>query len=504
MSADHNARVPIRSGSPDDGHASFDALQDSFVETVREVGFDALRRGTLVVLPSITFPTAELRKIIGIQYYEERMLYTLLLLRNPELRIVYLSSVAIDPSIVDYYLDFLDDPEGARARLSLISVGDPAPAALTTKVLTSPDVMAAARAAIDGDSGYVLPFNVTPVERTFAEDVHLPLFGPHPDLISLGSKSGSRRVAKKAGVPILIGYEDLYSLDDVEHAIREIKKEQPEAEAVVVKLNNGFSGQGNAIVDLRTLRFPLAETPTVFCASEESWSSFGRKISDEGAIVEELVRAVDMRSPSVQLRIAPGGSIETLSTHDQILGGPDDQVYLGCRFPARSDYRRAILDLALETAKVLAAEGVFGPFGIDFIVVPRKGSAPDVYLSEINLRNGGTTHPFAMARLATEGLYDFSTGELVADGSPKFYVSTDNLKSPAYIGMTPAQAIHALEEAGLGFELHTRTGATLHLLGALPEYGKLGLLCVAGSYEGADDLYANVVSALDLAAERRK
>ena len=481
---------------------SFDALQDAFVEKVRRAGFDALRRGTLVVLPSITFPTAELRKIIGIQYYEERMLYVLLLLRNPELRIVYLSSVEIDPSIIDYYLSFLEHVGDARERLSLITVDDPEPSALTAKILTAPETMDAVRAAIAGDNGYVLPFNVTPLERTFAEDVNLPIFGPHPDLISLGSKSGSRRVAKEAGVPVLAGYEDLYSVEDVERAIRAIKKRHPAAKAVVIKLNNGFSGQGNAIVDLRTLRFPLSETPTVFCASEESWSSFKTKISDEGAIVEELLRPPDMRSPSVQLRIAPGGSIETLSTHDQILGGPDDQVYLGCRFPAREDYRRQILDLALETAKVLAAQGVFGPFGIDFIVVPREGAAPDVYLSEINLRNGGTTHPFSMARLATKGTYEFASGELVANGSPKFYVSTDNLKSDGYVGMSPAMAIGALEEAHLAFEPATRTGAMLHLLGALPEYGKVGVLCVAGSSEGADELYANVVSALDLAADR--
>ena len=47
-----------------------------------------LERGTIVVLPSATFPESELRKIVGIQHYEERLLCTTLLLRDPELRIV--------------------------------------------------------------------------------------------------------------------------------------------------------------------------------------------------------------------------------------------------------------------------------------------------------------------------------------------------------------------------------------------------------------------------------
>ena len=481
------------------GPPSFEELQSRLVKSVKEGGPDAMRKGTLVVLPSISFASVELRKIIGIQYYEDRMLYTLLLLRNPDLRIVFITSVEVDPAIVDYYLDFLPDAAGARDRLTMISVGDPEPSALTGKILSNQEAVESIRMAIGENGGYIYPFNVTNLERRFAERVGLPLFGPHPDLVSLGSKSGSRQVAKTAGVPVLPGREDIFSMDDLEEAITAIKKESDRADAVVIKLNNGFSGQGNAIVDLRTLRFPIEETPTVFCATEESWSSFAAKIADEGAIVEELLRSPSLMSPSVQLRIDPSGSIETLSSHDQILGGPDDQVYLGCRFPAKSEYRRRILDMGLQTAKTLAFAGVFGNFGIDFVIVPGENE-PEVYLSEINLRVGGTTHPFGMARLVTEAEYQFSSGGLLADGTSKFYVGTDNLKSERYVGMTPAVAITALRDSGLAYDHDSRTGAALHLMGALREHGKIGTLCIANSYEAADDLYENVVSALDVAA----
>ena len=459
-----------------------------------------LERGTIVALPSITFPSDELRKITGIQYYEERLMYLLLQLRRPDARLVYLTSLPVDPAIVDYYLNFVDDAAGARTRLKMISVGDPEPSSLTGKVLRSSEVIDEVRNFVNGDpSAYIFPFNVTQLEARFAEYVGVPLYGPRPDLVPLGSKSGSRKIAARAGVPVLEGSEDLYSIEDVEAAVKELKRKRPAAEAGVIKLNNGFSGQGNAIVDFNSVRFPLAEAPTTFCAFEESWATYVEKIAAEGAVVEELVRIPGTVSPSVQLRIAPDGSIEMLSTHDQILGGPDDQVYLGCRFPARSEYRRQILDLSLETAKVLAEEGVVGVFGIDFLVVPGRPD-PDIYLSEINLRVGGTTHPFNMALLATRGTYDFNTGELSVDGQTKHYVATDNLKSDAYLGMTPARAITALQEAGLAYDDSTKSGATLHLLGALPEYGKLGTLCIANSQEAATDLYENVVAAIDVAA----
>src|SRR5947208_1981865 len=154
-----------------------------------------------------------------------------------------------------------------------------------------------------------------------------------------------------------------------------------------------------------------------------------------------LVRLQDRlppdRPPSVQLRIAPGGTFEVVSTHDQVLGGPEGQVYLGCRFPADPDYRLAIQDNAMRVAKELAANGVLGSFGIDFLVAHGHGGNA-VYLSEINLRMGGTTHPFWMARLVTGGRYDTETGELIgADGTPKRYVATDNIKESSLMGLTP-------------------------------------------------------------------
>ena len=109
---------------------------------------------------------------------------------------------------------------------------------------------------------------------------------------------------------------------------------------------------------------------------------------------------------------------------------------------------------------------------------------------------GGTTHPFWMARLVTGGVYDPSTGELVAGGRPKSYVASDNLKGPALIGRTPAEVIAEVERSGLTFDQTRGTGATLHLLGALPRFGKMGVTCIADSPEDAGSLYDEVTAAL--------
>jgi hypothetical protein len=446
-----------------------------------------------VVVPSISFPVAELAKIVGVQRYEERLLCATLLLRDPGVRVVYVTSSPIDPDVVDYYLRFLTDPEGARRRLVRVDVGDPAVGSLSEKLLARPAALDRLRGAVGSDGGMMLAFNVTPAEEAVAAALGVTLFGAPARLARLGSKSGARKVAVKAGAGRIDGAENLFSVTEVAAAIAGLRARRPSAEAVVVKLNNGFSGQGNAILELDNVADPLPTSKTTFIASEESWPTFAAKIEDEGAIVEELLRGDGAQSPSVQLRIGTDGTVEILSTHDQILGGPEGQVYLGCRFPAAEAYRSAIVADARRVGAVLAGEGVVGSFGIDFVVVPGDGA----YLSEINLRLGGTTHPYWMARWVTGATYDQHRGELVGpDGAPVRYVATDNIKSPQLAVCTPAEVIAAVDEAGLAFDPSTRTGVTLHLLGAVPGYGKLGATCMAATAEAADDLYVALVDLL--------
>ena len=438
-----------------------------------------METGTVVVLPSATFPVAELERIAGIQFYEERMLFTSLFLAKPDVRVVYVTSLPVDEAIVDYYLGFLGDPVEARRRLAMVSLDDPGPRALSEKLLVRPDVLARIGALAGGpDDAYILPFNMTAAEHEVSAALGLAIYGPHPDLAQRGSKTGSRQVAARAGVAVLAGAENLHSLDEVAASVATIRADRSDVQAVVVKLNNGFSGQGNAIVTVGDTAGPIADWPTIFCAAAETWPSFEAKLAAEGGIVEELVRGDAVASPSVQMRIAPNGIHEVVSTHDQLLGGPENQVYLGCRYPADESYRSEIEAAGARVADVLADDGVIGSFGIDFVVTPQR-----VTLSEINLRMGGTTHPYWMARLVT-GRHDVH------------YLASDNLKSASLVGRTPAEVLALVNDAGLAFDPASGTGVCLHLLGAVPQFGKLGATCIAEDPAAAQSLYDRLVAAL--------
>ncbi|MFF5245886.1 peptide ligase PGM1-related protein [Streptosporangium sp. NPDC000095] len=459
--------------------------------------------GTLVVLPSLSLPQDELRRITGALSYEERLLFLLLTLRKPKVEVVYLTSTPVDSAVVDYYLGFLDDPDEVRTRLRMISLDDPDTHPLTEALLRRPDVIARIRAAlgdppqgdVPSDAGrndrpaWMVPFVVSEYEERLAGILSLPIYGPATSLAHLGSKSGGRVIGDEAGVPLVRGFGDLRSLTEVEHAARAMKP----ASRLMVKLNNSYSGLGNAIVTKDDR--PLASCPTSFSASDENWTTFAEKVAERGAVIEEFIEDRPLRSPSALARITPGGSYDVVATHEQVLGGPNGDVYQGCCFPARQEYRAELGEYAERIARILAGRGVVGLFGIDFFAVKTDGGYRTL-MCEINLRIGGTTHPFGAALLTTGASYDPESHTLVHAGRPKHYVATDNCASPSLRGRLPGEVVKLIHDEGLGFDRERRTGNVLHMLGGVTKYGKLGFTSIGDSAEEAAELHGRTLVTL--------
>ena len=462
---------------------------------------------TSVVVPSMTLDQSELRKLAGASFYEERLLFVLIRLRNPRARVVYVTSQPVHPMILDYYFQLLAGipASHARSRLTLLCAHDASPRSLTQKILERPRLIERIREGIqDRSRAYLTVFNSTPLERKLAVLLGIPLNGVDPDLYALGTKSGSRKVFREAGVALPEGFEDLRGQEDVEEALVELAARRPGIRKAVVKLNDSFSGEGNAIFrypqevgNRATIREALRRIE--FSVAEETFESYFEKFSRMEGIVEEFIEGAEKVSPSAQLRISPGGKVLMISTHDQILGGPSDQVFLGCSFPAREEYRLRILEAAQRIGEVLAARGVVSRFAIDFLLWRADPAAEwDMAALEINLRMGGTTHPYLALQFLTGGRLDDATGLFHSpSGMPKFYRATDNLHSDSYRGLLPEDVIDILTENRLHYSHGTDSGVLFHLIGAVSEFGKLGLTAIGNSREEADALYYRTLEVLD-------
>lgn len=461
---------------------------------------------TSVVVPSLTLDQSELKKLSGASFYEERLLFLLIRLRNPRARMVYVTSQPVHPMILEYYFQFLAGipASHARARLTLLCAHDSSPRSLSEKILERPRLLERIRAGIQDQSrAYLTVFNSTPLERKLAVLLGIPLNGVDPQLNHLGTKSGSRKAFREAGVALPEGFEDLGTEPEVEDSLLELRERRPGLKRAVIKLNDSFSGEGNAIFrypsdhDRQALRQALREIE--FSVPSETYPVYFDKFARMGGIVEEFIEAPEKRSPSCQLRCSPRGETVIISTHDQILGGPSDQVFLGCSFPAHDDYRLQVQEEGLRIGAVLARYGVVSRFAIDFLTYRQSSSDEwSMVALEINLRMGGTTHPYLALQFLTGGALDTSTGlYLSPTGHAKYYRATDNLRSEGYRGLLPEDLIEILTINKLHYSHGTESGVLFHLIGAVSEFGKLGVTAIANSKEETDELYRRTLLVLD-------
>ena len=471
--------------------------------------WDAMRLNyddeSVVVVPSISLDRAVAASGSLSQAYEERFLFLLVLLRQPRLRMVYVTSMPIAPEIVEYYLALLSGviPSHAKARLSLISVNDSSPRSLSEKLLERPRLLRRIADLVPNPArSHMVPYNTTELERDVALSIGIPMYGADPRLADLGSKTGCRRLFAEVGVPHPLGAENLHSLDEIGDALVGLRRARPSMGSAIVKLNEGVSGAGNAVVTLSGLPAPgspdeMAEVMKRVRGMElESQTTpfevYAAKFAERGGIVEERIVGQELQSPSVQLRVLPGGEVELLSTHDQLLGGPSGQQYLGCVFPAAPAYARLITKHAEQIGQRLAREGALGRFAVDFVVVRDVSGSWTPYAIELNLRKGGTTHPFLTLQFLTDGRYDPATALFTTPrGHEKHLVATDHLESPMLCGLVPTDLFDIVARHGLHFDQSRQEGVVFHMISSLTEHGRVGLTAVGDTPAEADRRYRN-------------
>ncbi len=490
--------------------SAFMMLQERFAKHFHEIFLNDLAEKTIVIIPSLTLDRDMLKTVKGVVHYEERLLCLLMLLRMPRTQVIYVTSIPIDNSIIDYYIHLLPGITGnhARQRLSMVSCYDASHKSLTEKILERPRLVRRIRELIKfPEMAHLACFNVTNLEKQLALTLDIPIYGCDPRLSYLGTKTGSRRIFKKLGIPVPYGIENLQNEDEIAAALCLLKRNNPALQKAVVKMNDGFSGEGNAIfyykkIDARTenaehiirLKMPENLKPV---ALNVSYEDYIQKFKTLGGIAEEFVNGDYKKSPSVQCRINPIGDVEIISTHDQFLGGESEQVFLGSSFPASSEYHKDIAVMGKMIAAELQAEGVLGRFSIDFISVKEPGGWRH-YAIEINLRKGGTTHPFLMLQFLTRGEFNWREGVYtMPNGQQRSYFASDNVVNEKYKGLTPHDLMDIATYNGILYDAARQTGVMFHMIGGLSQYGKLGMVCIGQTVDEAKEFYTKTINVLD-------
>jgi hypothetical protein len=275
--------------------------------------------------------------------------------------------------------------------------------------------------------------------------------------------------------------------------------------------------------------------------SEDDHPGFRHQMYRLGAICEELMENVCgpvrvggedifIQSPSFQGIITVNdktweldycrckSSVHVVSTHEQVLRGI---VFVGCEMPAAEPYRTKLIEYGLKIGYQLADRGVLGHYSVDFLAIPRldikdteKSIAWDLVAIEINLRQGGTTHPHAiMEALVGGGSIDKVDGTFkIHEGNiPRYYVATDAFTDPLLKGLSPEDLISAIESEDnpdarrLHWDQSRKVGTVFYLFRALKAEGKIGFTCIGATREEAKSLFNSTICfILHLAANKSK
>ena len=350
------------------------------------------------------------------------MLFLLLLLRQPRLQLIYVTGRPIARAhrrLLPRAAARRHPAPRARAGCTWSPPHDGSARPLAAKLLERPRVLDADPRA-DPRPGALPPRPVHDVRRSSATSRSRS--ASRSTAPTRGSCRSARRPAAggcspRPGVRHPLGHEDLHDVDDVVDALagdaggaagdargdrqaqrgRRRARQRGGRPARPARARRGRRARRRCAGALEAMAFEHADMPARRPTSQQ--------LARDGGIVEERVDGAELRSPSVQLRVTPLGEVELLSTHDQLLGGPSGQSYLGLPLPGRLRLRAARSRARRRrSARGSRSEGVLGRFAIDFVVVrgrARRAGTP--YAIELNLRKGGTTHPFLTLQFLTDG-----------------------------------------------------------------------------------------------------
>ena len=470
---------------------------------------------SVVVVPSISIERTTPGSGTVMQAMEERALFLLLLLRQPRLRMIYVTSQPISEPIVEYYLGLLPGviPSHARARLTLIPVGDASSTALSAKLLARPRLLREIRSLIPNrERCHLIPYNTTPLERDVALSLGIPMYGADPRLSDLGSKTGCRRMFEELSVRCPVGAEDLHTVDDIVAGVQSMRARRPSLNQAIVKLNEGVSGAGNALMDLHDL--PAVGSPDEAAAITECVHRL--QPESEKLTVEAYLAAFEKHGGIVEERITGYGADQSerpdagiarryrrVAVHPRPASRRCERAEVSrLRVPRRSRYAASIAEPAMAIGRHLAKLGVLGRFAVDFVVVQDESGAWTPYAIELNLRKGGTTHPFLTLQFLTDGTYDGERGVfLTPAGSPKYLVATDHFEDDRLKALTVTELFDSVVRHGLHFDQARRTGVVFHMISCLTECGRVGLTAVGDSPEEAQRIYDEAQAVLLREAE---
>jgi len=467
----------------------------------------------VIVIPSMSFDQKLLEGIVGIEYYESRSLWEVLRVKESRVFVTFITIKKINRLQIDHLFYCANLSQEEINRVTFFSLEENGSflgkLSLTEGILKNTEIFQQVKLLSSKKSSYIESFLMTKSEEELSRQLDIPIWWAHPDLNFFQSKSGNR-VLLEDQLPMPYGHHSIYSEGQLILKISDIWLKRKYAKRIVVKLNHGVSGDGNAILDRaisvdKFINFNINEKIShvrsrlqkmKFFLKSLNYGLFIKRLVEEGAIVEEFIEGKQKYSPSVQVMVNCTGAVELLSSHEQILDS-EGMRFLGSNYPASNFYRKEIEELGIKAGECLLKNDIYGIFSIDFLVT-QKNNKYEISVIEINIRKGGTTHPYWTSKLLLDACRSEESGCLIDNqGREYVYRSNDNFEKQTNNILSLDEILNGAKEENLIFNLDQKEGVIFHLLSAWRPLGKIGYTIIAKNSNRLDKIQEQIEKIFD-------
>ncbi|AEA60139.1 peptide ligase PGM1-related protein [Burkholderia gladioli] len=461
---------------------------------------------TIVFIPSISFDGLTKKYLIGLNCFEERNLYYLACLSNPNTRFIAVLSSTVEDAFIDYCVDHVShigwiDSTSLRDRFEIVRVPTVGDEHLSHALLRQPVVLESLRQRIRRAANPIIDFwLVSPEEIRLAAALNCPYYGLPEFALQFDNKSNARALFREIGLRVPEGEEHIDSPSEAWRALKRLI-ERTSASEYLIKLNCEEAGKGIAIVDRESIPQPFEKFASLIKVPKDiPVDEFLNALCRQGATVEAFIAAPIKACPSVKMEVLADGSVRNLATHDQALNG---LAYSGSRFPADESYRSELIRIGYQVAEVAGQRGARGIVSVDFLATKNSSAEPwTLWGMEINARKGATTHPYYWTRWLTGSDYSVDTGKLTCAAGETVYCASEFFSDPRLHLVPPSLILSDLKESGLDYNHQTRSGVFVHMLSSVRRFSKVGATVIARDSNEVDRLSAAFSARVKSLAER--
>ncbi|KAM4749052.1 IQ domain-containing protein H [Rhinophrynus dorsalis] len=430
-------------------------------------------RRSIIHIPSLGYTERQRAHTPDLHIQQNLQLGRLCDIADPNVDVIYVSSVELDDDTLLYYRKLL----GLQAA---VSSGNPQDACelherftiltpeavrffpnhhmcLSTLLKYSPKTLQRIRSLTQGREAYIVGGVSHVDDLAVADMLGIPILGTEPELAHLYStKSGSKRIFESAGISTPPGEYDIYTQQQFLDALAQLITDNLSVTRWVFKVDDEFGGNGSAFCDIAkhlpcygwalsecqrygpdTWRQKWAQEKAVLRITQElpqvlehhalpvnrrrfpTWGKFLQALVSRGGVIEAFPPAESITCLTVDLLISPNGEIQMVSCGDQI-HSPGPLQCVGSSVPQCSVPADVLTDISDRIGEACRARGALGYLSVDLLsFIDTYSLEQKIWATDLDLCYSDQLAMTQLLLYLTSGTLDCTNSRLEVPLAPK-------------------------------------------------------------------------------------